>query len=116
MYLQTEGISLMCTCRLKGAGPREHKKEPESDYGLEGDAAELEKESAQVRQELEQMFDTERMKAAWRNMVTPKKTKKHIAMATTSAEAVLRRQGQQVGLFFSPFLESLLYVLICKMV
>ncbi|KAI0215412.1 hypothetical protein LSAT2_032538 [Lamellibrachia satsuma] len=86
----------MCTCRLKGAGPREHKKEPESDYGLEGDAEELEKESAQVRQELEQMFDTERMKAAWRNMVTPKKTKKHIAMATTSAEAVLRRQGQQV--------------------
>ena len=79
-------------------------KESRSEYGLgkeyelEGDEAEMEKESAQVRQELEQMFDTERMKAAWNAVVTPKTSKKlrPVVTNTTSGDGSSRRQAQQV--------------------
>ena len=74
-------------------------KETRNEYDLEGSGAEMEKESAQVRQELEQMFDTERMKAAWNSMMTPKTAKKlrPVASHTTSGDTALRRQAQQVS-------------------
>ena len=62
---------------------------------MEGETEEMARESAQVRRELERIFDTDRVKATWRQMATPKKAK--LVMPTTSAEAVVRRQGQQVS-------------------
>ncbi|KAK2184136.1 hypothetical protein NP493_282g03008 [Ridgeia piscesae] len=69
-------------------------KDSGSEYGMEGETEEMARESAQVRRELERIFDTDRVKATWRQMATPKKAK--LVMPTTSAEAVVRRQGQQV--------------------